>query len=64
MLGPQAGAGEVLSETAQNEGFEATKPPNCLGTTAILKSGRLELTTDAPNLSLQEVCHQFVKDRG
>jgi hypothetical protein len=63
MLRPQAGAGEVSSKTAKNEGFEATKPPNGLGTIAILKRERLELTIDAPNLSLQEVCHRFVKDR-
>jgi hypothetical protein len=61
MLWPQAGAGEVLSKQAKNEGVETTKPPNGLGTTAILKSERLEPTTDNPNLSLREVYRRFVK---
>ena len=63
MLGLQAGTGAVSSKTAQNEGIEATKPPDCWGTIAILKNERLEPTTDAPNLSVREVCHRFVKDR-
>jgi hypothetical protein len=64
MLGPQAGAGEVLSKSAQNEGFETTKPPNPLGTIAFLKSRRFEPSANAFNPSRREVSGWFMKKSG
>jgi hypothetical protein len=64
MLGPQAGAGEVLSKLAQNQGFATAQAPNHLGTTVILKNEGSESRAVAMNPSLRVARHWFMKRSG
>ncbi len=54
----------MLSKLAQNEGIETAKPPNRLGTTAILKNEGSESIAVAINPSLRVARHWFMKRSG